>query len=513
MKEYDKVKQWMEQYHMVEKNDSVIVGVSGGADSVCLLDMLDRMKKEKDDFCKELVVVHVNHGIRGEEALRDEQFVSEMCRIRGIRLIVRRFAVPAYAKEHGLSQEEAGRILRYLAFDGVAEELRLKTGTEGKIAVAHNAKDSVETWLHNLCRGAGLSGLTGIHPVNGSIIRPVLCLSREEIESYLADRKLSYVDDSTNGSEQYLRNRIRHLLMPYLTEQINAGAVRHIGQTAQDIAQAEAYIEKQASLLYEQLFVEEQDCVWVDRQAFAALEELMKRRLVRRAVAKTAGKLKDIQRRHIEDVLLLAQNRTGSRLMLPYGVNVRIEYDKMIVSRERNRLQDIEKESAQEAVPLEKESAQEAVPLEKESAQEAVPLEKEGVYQWGHLLFRITLRQFGSREEIVEFLENYLKNPQKMYTKCFDYDRISNVALLRTRKTGDYLVINGQGDRKKLKSYWIDEKVPAADRDRIPCVADGSHIMWIYGYRVSEYYKVTENTRRVMIVSAEKQEGQNERRL
>lgn len=505
--EYEKVKKWIEQYRMVNKNDSVIVGVSGGADSVCLLDMLDRRKKETDDFCAELVAVHINHGIRGEEALRDEQFVEEMCRDRGIRLVVRHFEVPVYAKKHGLSEEEAGRLLRYRAFEQIAKEILRQTKTRAKIAVAHNAGDSVETWLHNLCRGAGLSGLRGILPVNDRIIRPVLCLSREEIESYLAGRQLSYVDDSTNASDRYLRNRIRNQLIPYLTEQINAGTVRHIAQTAQDIAQAEDYIEKQAAKWYAQLFIEEQDRVWVDRQAFAALEEIMKSRLVRMAIAKVAGKLKDIQRRHVEDVLRLSQNRTGSRIMLPYGVDVKIAYDKMIFAKERDSRKDTYHEKWKDGSGDRgncKEDKDHAGSVEN-PAETMVPLEKEGEYPWGNLLFRVTFLQFGSREEIINFLENYIKNPQKMYTKCFDYDKISNVALLRTRRSGDYLVINRQGDKKKLKSYWIDEKVPMADRDRIPCVADGSHIMWIYGYRVSEYYKVTEDTCRVMIVSAKEQ--------
>lgn len=475
MSEFEKVKAYIKDHNMISKNDSVIVGLSGGADSVCLLDMLCRLKEE-EKFDLDIVGVHINHGIRGAEAQRDEQFSCQLCSERGIEFIVQRRDIPRYAREKGLSEEEAGRWIRYSIF----EDIRRNRGGEAKIAVAHNLQDCVETFLHHLCRGTSLKGLAGISPVNGHIVRPVLCLSRTEIEQYLMSRDITYINDSTNFGDEYTRNRIRNKVLPYLTEYINAGAVTHIAEVAADIREADDYLNGRVSELFGKLFREWESGLCVNRKEFADTGQFMQKRLARLAVEKMAGGLKDITRRHIEDIVKLTYKQTGSYIMLPYGIVIRNEYEKMVFDRK-----DAQHQSRQS----------------KSVRNELIYIAGKGTYQWDDITFEVNIIELKNREENIKFSENYLKNPQKMYTKCFDYDRINDVALLRTRKTGDYLVINEQGDRKKLKSYFIDEKLPAAKRDLIPCLADGSHIMWVYGYRVSEYYKVSKDTVRVMMVS------------
>ena len=197
MNELIKVRKYMEQFNMAEKGESVIVGVSGGADSVCLYKILLELKNY---FDIDIIAVHIHHGIRGDEADRDMNFVENMCKNDGVKFKCYKYNVPEYAKANGLSEEEAGRMLRYKAFDEVAKEL-ISNGRSVKIAVAHNRNDSAETFIHNLCRGSGLKGLAGIPYKNGSIIRPVLCLTREEIERYLSEHKIEHIDDSTNFTE------------------------------------------------------------------------------------------------------------------------------------------------------------------------------------------------------------------------------------------------------------------------------------------------------------------------
>lgn len=240
MNELIKVRKYMEQFNMAEKGESVIVGVSGGADSVCLYKILLELKNY---FDIDIIAVHIHHGIRGEEADRDMNFVENMCNNDGVKFRYYKYDVPGYAKTNGLSEEEAGRTLRYKAFDEVAKEL-ISNGRSVKIAVAHNRNDSAETFIHNLCRGSGLKGLAGIPCKNGSIIRPVLCLTREEIEMYLSEHNITHIDDSTNFTEDYTRNKIRHRVLPYLSENINDNSISHICQAADELREIEDYLSE-----------------------------------------------------------------------------------------------------------------------------------------------------------------------------------------------------------------------------------------------------------------------------
>lgn len=483
MSQLDKVRKYIKENNMIEKNDSVIVGLSGGADSVCLLDILTSLREE---LGLDITAVHVHHGIRGEEADRDLQFAKEKCEERNVKWIAVYHNIPLYAEKNGLSEEEAGRIIRYQEFERIREEMEgmyckgenSKINTV-KIAVAHNMNDSVETILHNLCRGSSLAGMAGIRPVNHHIIRPILCLTREEIERYLGARGIEYIQDSTNLSDEYTRNRIRNRLIPYLNTQINAQAARHIAETAGDISEAEAYINHQAKQMYKKVFSRHNNCIYADREKFNALDDIMKKRTVRMAIGSLAGKLKDITRKHIEDVISLSAKQSNKYIMLPYNITVKNEYNRMIFS---NRVTVTRHE-------------------------QEVAITASGIYQFGKYTFEVELMDVQNDKENVNFLEKYLKNEQKMYTKCFDYDKIINVALLRNRKSGDYLTVNNTGGTKKLKSYLIDEKIPAGERDNIPCLADGSHIMWVCGHRISEYYKITGSTTKIIKITVKNKDN------
>ena len=481
MNELIKVRKYMEQFNMAEKGESVIVGISGGADSVCLYKILLELKKY---FDIDIIAVHIHHGIRGDEADRDMNFVENMCKNDGVKFKCYKYNVPEYAKANGLSEEEAGRTLRYKAFDEVAKEL-ISNGRSVKIAVAHNRNDSAETFIHNLCRGSGLKGLAGIPYKNGSIIRPVLCLTREEIERYLSEHNIAHIDDSTNFTEDYTRNKIRHRVLPYLNENINDNSISHICQAADELREIEDYLSEITNYAYENIVSEHNNCIYINRKALADEKEIIQKRVVRVCIEKAAGKLKDITRKHIEDVIDLCDRQTGRYIMLPYGIIARVQYENIILERENiNKIRD-EKN------------------IEKD-------IRKDGVYTLGDEEFDVRIIDVEKEKINIKFLINQLKNYQNLYTKCFDYDKIQFTVQLRYRESEDYLVINAKGQRKKLKSFFVDNKIPAEKRGMIPVFADGSHIIWIVGHRISEEYKVTEDTRHLLIISRlERKENQN----
>ena len=239
-----KVLAFMRKNHMTDRGDSVLAAVSGGADSVCLLLLLHEMAAE---LGIKVFAFHMNHGIRGAEADRDEQFVMELCERLNIPLTVAHEKVEEYAAERGLSGEEAGRILRYHHLGETAEKYQC-----AKIAVAHHEDDDAETVLLNLFRGSGLAGLSGIRPVRENIIRPLLCVSRKEIEGYLNEQELSWCEDSTNKENDYTRNKIRNELLPWVTENINSRAAEHILAVSEFAAQADAYFEMEAERILEE---------------------------------------------------------------------------------------------------------------------------------------------------------------------------------------------------------------------------------------------------------------------
>jgi tRNA(Ile)-lysidine synthase len=219
---HERVRAYIAQNHLIEPEDHIIIGISGGADSVCLLFILLELQKTLP-FTME--AVHVNHLLR-EDAAEDALFVGELCRKQGVKLRFFSVKVADLAKERGLSIEEAGRECRYECFQEAASAHR-KT----KIAVAHHQNDCAETVLFNLFRGSGLKGLAGIRPVRDNIIRPLLCCERREIEEYLASRGLSYRSDPSNEEGVFTRNRIRHQLLP-LAQEINTAAIKHIAHSA-----------------------------------------------------------------------------------------------------------------------------------------------------------------------------------------------------------------------------------------------------------------------------------------
>ncbi len=483
----ESVKRYMDSYDMLTAGGRVVVGLSGGADSVCLLLVLKRLGYE-------VHALHVNHMIRGGEADRDESFVRELCEREGIELTVVRKDVPALAKELHMSEEEAGRNIRYDAFEELATQLG-ERGKAVKIAVAHNKNDLAETVIYNMIRGSSLQGIAGIRPVRGRIIRPLLMTKRTEIENYLSSIDQEFITDSTNLKTDYTRNRIRLEVLPIL-EELNDGAVDHLAAASIDALKLRDDMDRRLS---SGQFEFTKDISRIDIGYLKELEELAQGELILRAMASVCGRRKDLTREHVQSVIGLAELESGKKISLPYGMVAEKVYSEIrisLVDGESSRRGDGKKQvrcgdgNEQAGCGDGNEHAgsgdgnEHAVSGDgKKSGCGADAYDEKGE------IGRIEIRELENSTD--------LDLSKKEYTKLIDCDKIKSTLCLRYPQAGDFLVINQNGGRKKLSRYFTEVKIERSLRDKVPVVADGDEIVWVVGYRLSENYKVTPSTRQV----------------
>ena len=442
-----KVRQTIKEHHMLQPGDPVIIALSGGADSVCLLSLLADMREE---FGLKLRSLHVHHGLRGEEADRDAAFSQKISEAFHVPCHMIKADVKQYASENGLSEEEAGRLIRYQALEETGKNWEKETKRPVKIAVAHHSRDQAETILLNLFRGSGLGGLKGIPYVRENIIRPLLDAEKEEILAYLEEKEISWVNDSSNDTDHYARNRIRSHILPAVKEEITTGAEAGIRRAGYLAGMADVYLKKQADQ-WVQKYVKEEEHTWmIPEGPFKEADPVIRLYSVMELLKTAAGCAKDLGLVHAEQVEKLVDLQTGRKVSLPYGLEARKVYGGI-------SLRAVKKE----------------------------PLEERIKNPLPELSFEVF-----SYEKAMEF-------PKKTYTKWFDCDKIKGTPVVRTRQTGDYITLEN-GSRKPLRRFMIDEKIPADKRDEIALLADGDHIMWIIGRRISSYYKIGPDTRRVL---------------
>lgn len=469
-----RILEFVKEHRLLERGDRLVVGVSGGADSVCLLRFLHTLR---ESYVLELYAVHVNHGLRGDEAERDEKFVQALCETLEIPCYTARLDIRKEAKSMHMSEEEAGREWRYRCF---AEEAK-KRGCN-KVAVAHHMEDNAETVLFRMFRGTGIQGLAGIAPCSPlperdeiRIIRPLLCVSRAEIEGYLQELAQSYCVDSTNSEENYSRNRIRNRILPMATEYINAQTVRNLNTLAHHAGRAAEYLQRQADALYERCArVEEARIVFsLQQEEEPVLMELA----LRNALYALAGKKRDISTVHVEALQRLCAGQVGNRLDLPYGIVARKSYDCLELYRADRQ------ETEQETF------------CEQPKIQEGKPTVVD-LSDGSRLTFSIKhLRDFGP-----DAYREIIKIAQNDYTKCFDYDRIRDNISVRTPKMVDFLCLYPDGRGKPLKDYLVDAKVPLSERNRLCLVAEGDSVLWIPGLRTGEGRRVRPDTERILLI-------------
>lgn len=452
----DKVYHYIEKNQMIEEDAGIVAGISGGADSICMLDLLLRIQKR---IPMKLYVVHVNHGIRGIEAKQDADFVRQLCIEHELPFILKEIDVPSYAKKKGITMEEAGRILRYEVFQSVKNEYHAS-----KIAVAHHMNDQAETVLFHLFRGTGIRGMGGITPIRDDIIRPLLCVTRSEVETYLEENKLKFRTDQTNFDNCYTRNQIRNQILPIIKQDMQEKVIEHIAHTALLFQEAEQYLCKQAEKIVENevIFMKEKCEIPID--VLKKQEDIIKSYIIRACLEKICNGSKDLSAQHLKSICGLIDSDVGKSVDLPASRKAKRSYDTISIFT-WNEMQT------------------------KYSFFEPVTLGIPGKYRIDEDSF-IELK-----------LENYEKNRNidaKTYTKCFDYDKIKTSLLLRNRSKGDYFSVNQNDDHQTVKSYCINQKIPKEDRDSLLLIADDTHVLWIIGYRISEYYKVSEKTKRIL---------------
>lgn len=438
------VERFMLENELLPRGGKVLVGFSGGADSVALLMVLCRLAPK---YGWTVLAAHYNHGIRGVGAEEDELFCRDLCEEKGVQFFSESGDVPAYARENGLSIETAGRLMRYEFLERIAE----RKGCDA-IAVAHHMDDNAESIMLHLIRGSGLSGLTGMKPKRDNIIRPLLAVRKEEIQEYLELEGVLYRTDETNLIPEGSRNRVRLDIVPYLEEHINPAIVPTLCGMAELLAQDEAYLSGEARRALDEARTDE----GILREKVAELPYPIKTRVIRLALAE-AGAVVDIERVHVEAVAELLTARTGARLMLPH----------------------IEAWTSYDLIKFGKPTQAEAFETPLAEGRVETPL---GAF--------VITRSDGT--------EGFFKSSTTAFLDLDKVEAMGAPPVIRTRRDGDRFRPVGSPGRRKLKDYLIDRKVEREKRDCIPLVACGSEVLFVAGHAASENAKVDGNTARML---------------
>lgn len=309
----EKVLDTIKKYELISNGDKLVLGVSGGPDSMCMLNILKEIK-ENGILNFEITVAHMNHMIR-EEAKKDENYVKKYCKENGIKFYSKSIDVEKIANTNKISTEEAGRNERYKFFDEI-----LKKTASSKIAIAHNKNDNAETVIMNIIRGSGVSGLKGIEAKREKYIRPLIECEREEIEEYCEKENLNPRIDKTNFENIYTRNKIRNIVIPFIKKEFNPNIIETINRLSNLVTEEEIYIEKQVGKEYKEILIEEdleKRTIIVDLKKFNNEEKVIKSRLILYTITRLFGSSKGIEKIHIEDIIKLCNNNVGNKYLTP----------------------------------------------------------------------------------------------------------------------------------------------------------------------------------------------------
>ncbi|MGF7059746.1 tRNA lysidine(34) synthetase TilS [Brassicibacter mesophilus] len=454
----DKVIQTIKYHGLINSGDNVVIGVSGGPDSMALLSILNNVSIE---IGFKIYVAHVNHCVRGIEADKDQEYVRSFCTRMNLPFYSKKIDMNAYAKERKLTSEEAGREIRYAFFNEIISKLQ-----NGKIAVAHNKNDQAETLLMRILRGTGIDGLKGMEYKNGNIIRPLLDIERSEIEKYCDENCLDARIDRTNLEPIYGRNKIRLELIPYVEENFNHGIIDTLARTSRLMQADSEFLVRCAEKKFKNIVVEE-----TINSIVLSIEKLIKEhhaimtRVLRLSIEKINGSLKGIEEKHIIDIIDLAyESQTGKYITISNNIVARLSYGNLIIERgSKDKFTDF--------------------------------------------TYEINIGKITRIEELkstlisgIHCISDIDTKYKSKYIKFFDYDKISDRMFVRNRKSGDRFTPLGMKGSKKLKDFFIDEKIPRHERDRIPLVEHKGSIIWVIGYRINEEYKITPSTKNVLVL-------------
>jgi tRNA(Ile)-lysidine synthase len=456
----DRVNKTIQRYHLLNRGDRLIVGVSGGVDSMVLLHLLYR-------YCQpcsiSLVVAHVNHGLRPGEAEKEAALVQKESERLGLLFEYGYFDVKAFQKATGCSLQDGARRVRFHFFNSLLKKYRAN-----KIALGQNADDQVETVLLRLIRGAGLQGLKGILPVReGRVIRPLLEVWREEIESFAKEKGISYLLDSSNLKDRYLRNRVRHHLIPLIEKDYQHGFKEIVLKTSAILREENDYLEKGAEDAYLKIVHEKEDGLFLRFSEYQRLHEAIQWRVV----------CKMMNRIHDEEWLLEDQEGLEGHLIfeklrhsppsflleLPHGIFLEKRYDEILLRRGRV-----------EVIP---------------------PFEVELVSPG-----RTFIKEIGKEVSIEETSKNdeFRYRDRSLETAFLDYQNLQFPLRIRNFRPGDRFRPLGARGSQKLKEFFIDHKIPRFERPKVPLLLSGGMIAWVIGHRIDERFKVTDSTQKIL---------------
>ncbi len=452
---------------LLEEGDKVLLGLSGGADSVCLLFALLEMQKE---YKLTISAVHVNHGIRGSEADRDEEFCRKLCLSYGVDFIARHINVPDLAAETGDSLEEAGRKARYQLFNSIAEDKGYN-----KIAVAHHKNDQAETVLFQMVRGSRITGLAGIKPKNGNIIRPLLCLEKKEILEYLNQNGYDFVTDSTNLENDASRNVLRNEVMPRLLD-IQPGAIEHICDVADYMRRVDDYLEKEAGKLYDTAVRCEADRTIVSIKDLREADSLLAERVLYMVLCSMSGRKKDITHRHVESALALMDMQTGAKQDFKYGISGQKAFVSLIFTgKNKFDIDDTNSDNTSHAKPC----------------------------------FSTELVARTNGESTSDFIKRAGGFGEQGRRKLLDMEAVKGAypdffkdgIICRQARPTDYIAVYKDGRKKKVFDLLMESKIPTGDRSSCQVVAFEDEVFVIQGMRGCEAYRVTDETREILVIN------------
>ncbi|MBU0687468.1 MAG: tRNA lysidine(34) synthetase TilS [Candidatus Margulisbacteria bacterium] len=453
----EKFLETVREYEMLNPQDKVLVGVSGGADSIALLQLLADYRRQLNISVH---VAHLNHLMRGADADGDEKYVQQLAKSFSFPITIERFAVREYAEKNKMGIEEAARKIRYEFYEKLARD----TGAQ-KIALGHNADDNIETFIMRLLRGAGTSGLVGIPPVRNKFVRPLILTWRRDIEKYCASKKLVPRIDHTNYESIYLRNRVRLKLIPQL-KVFNNNIKDLLLNTILLLTNDNLYLLSKAEKAFRAVCKKSNsDEVVLKVKKFMELEAPIKGHVLRQAILAIKGDLKEIAYIHIQDILKLVGETEKKEIHLPGLIRVEIDRDSISFIR---------------------------------GEQAKVP----GILgEYGlHIPGQVVLESAGVRIvakpiNIINNIDINASTDKKVY---INYDRVGRVLQVRGRRTGDKFHPLGITGTKKIQDFFVDEKISRADRDKVPIVLSEGKIVWVAGFRLDDEFKVTPKTRRVL---------------
>lgn len=453
---YNLVKKNILEKDLIKTGDNVLIGLSGGPDSVFLF---HNLRKLKESLSFNLYASHINHMYRGKDAQHDEDFVRSLCEEYGVRLFVKRKNATEYAKELKVTEEEAGRILRYNFF---RENLSEVGG--GTIAVAHNLNDQAETVLQRIIRGTGIDGLSAMSFKKDDLIRPMLNVKRSEIEKYLQENNYEFCIDITNTQAIYGRNKIRLNLIPYLEKNFNPNIQNALYRMSEAMERDKKIIDKYVEIKFgEALITAGKNKIVLNLQKLKEMDEGEAGRIIRKTIEQLKGNTVNVEMKHIDYAIdFIKTGSTGKKINLSEGFTMEISYDNFIVNK----------------------------------IVENIP----------EFSYKIELEKPLFIQEVGKSILCSIKDASEvdisdLNSINLDYDQVKGNLAVRNRRTGDFMVPCGNTWSKKIKDIFIDLKIPAEVRDSKLIIADDENILWLEDFRIHNSYRVSSSTKKILNIT------------